>query len=170
MPNVSYAKEHVKVADELFIILALLHRENPHKEAFTIGEVIERARAEGLGAEEGSLRAHASGHAAANRPPGRNGKYRIAYVQEDKRVRLLRGSDYVHPDRHHKFYPEPGEIPKRYHELLEWAKQRREPSSVAASGTSGWLSGLRELRGLGKELWKGVDPDRYVRDLREGWE
>lgn len=25
------------------------------------------------------------------------------------------------------------------------------------------------LRGLGKEVWKGVDPDEYVEKLREGW-
>jgi len=26
------------------------------------------------------------------------------------------------------------------------------------------------LSGLGKEIWEGVDPDEYVRELREGWE
>jgi len=26
------------------------------------------------------------------------------------------------------------------------------------------------LSGLGKEVWEGVDPDAYVRGLREGWE
>jgi len=25
------------------------------------------------------------------------------------------------------------------------------------------------LRGLGKEAWRGVDPDEYVAALREGW-
>lgn len=25
------------------------------------------------------------------------------------------------------------------------------------------------LDGLGRGVWKGVDPDDYVRDLREGW-
>jgi hypothetical protein len=33
-----------------------------------------------------------------------------------------------------------------------------------------WLSGIRALAGLGKEIWAGVDADEYVRDLREGWE
>jgi len=28
---------------------------------------------------------------------------------------------------------------------------------------------LEELAGLGKDLWKGVNADRYVRDLRKGW-
>ena len=26
------------------------------------------------------------------------------------------------------------------------------------------------LSGLGKEIWAGIDPDHYVRQLREGWE
>ncbi len=26
------------------------------------------------------------------------------------------------------------------------------------------------LQGLGKDIWKGVDPDGYVKGLREGWE
>ncbi|MBI3990207.1 MAG: hypothetical protein HY347_11400 [candidate division NC10 bacterium] len=26
------------------------------------------------------------------------------------------------------------------------------------------------LSGLGKEIWEGVDPDEYVKELRSGWE
>jgi hypothetical protein len=33
-----------------------------------------------------------------------------------------------------------------------------------------WLESLFELEGLGKELWKDIDPDEFVRQLREGWE
>jgi len=32
------------------------------------------------------------------------------------------------------------------------------------------LEGLFEMEGLGKQYWKGVDPDEFVRKLREGWE
>ena len=28
---------------------------------------------------------------------------------------------------------------------------------------------IMELAGLGKEIWKGVDPDRYVREERPSW-
>ena len=111
MPTLGYVKDHVKVADELFLILALLQRENPQREAFTVGEMLERAKAEGLGARPESLRAHASGHAAANRPPGKNGKYRMVFVEADGRIRLLAPSDYVHPDRHQKMYPDRSDIP-----------------------------------------------------------
>jgi hypothetical protein len=29
---------------------------------------------------------------------------------------------------------------------------------------------LLELRGLGKEIWEGIDPDEYVRSLRHEWD
>jgi len=29
---------------------------------------------------------------------------------------------------------------------------------------------IMELHGLGKEIWKGVDPQAYVRNLREEWD
>ena len=29
---------------------------------------------------------------------------------------------------------------------------------------------ILELRGLGKEIWKGVDPQKYVDSLREEWD
>jgi hypothetical protein len=33
-----------------------------------------------------------------------------------------------------------------------------------------WLESLFEMEGLGREALAGVDPDEYVRKLREGWE
>ena len=32
------------------------------------------------------------------------------------------------------------------------------------------LKALLEMEGLGQEYWKDVDPDEFVRKLREGWE
>lgn len=171
MATLVYNKPHVKVADELYLIVALLHRENPTRDAFTIGEITDRAAREGLGAgrsDQRSLRQHAYEHAAANIPPGKNGgRYRMVFRQEDNRIRLLRSSDYVHPDRHQKFHPEPEDVPEAYRDLLEWARNRTETETNAPED---WLRGLRALRGLGKRIWEGVDPDEYVTKLREGWE
>ena len=170
--NSKYTKAGVKVADELFLVLALLHREHPEQEAFTICDIKRRASAEGIGAartDQRSLRIHAYEHAAANRPPGKGGKYRMVFRQEDNRIRLLRASDYVHPERHQKFYPDLQEIPPKYRELVEWAKEWQGKETGTKPGER-WLAGLHQLRGLGKDIWAGVDPDAYVRNLREGWE
>ncbi|MGP8261201.1 MAG: hypothetical protein ACLQM6_14760 [Acidobacteriaceae bacterium] len=161
----------MKVADELFLVLALLHREHPDKDAFEIGEVLARAAKEGLGenrTDQKSLRIHAYQHAAANMPPGHGGKYRMVFRERDNRIRLLAPTDYIHPDRHQKFYPSYEEIPEQYHELLDWAKRRCADRQEGAQ--TEWLAGLRKLTGLGKEIWAGIDPDAYVRSLREGWE
>ena len=29
---------------------------------------------------------------------------------------------------------------------------------------------ILELRGLGKEIWEGIDPDEYVRKERDSWD
>ena len=172
MAVAQYRKAHVKVADELFLVLALLHREHPERDAFEIGDVLARARQEGLGSsreDQRSLRLHAYQHAAANMPPDpRGGRYRIAFRERDNRIRLLTASDYVHPERHQKFFPAYEEIPDQYHELLDWAKRRHEHGKDGGSST--WLEGLHRLKGLGREIWQGTEPDAYVKGLREGWE
>jgi hypothetical protein len=103
--------------------------------------------------------------------------------------RLLMPGDEVHPERTGKIFPDPGDIPAKYLPLLDWAKKRYEDGSVGmpskphsthpapGGGTKAkpetperWLESLFELEGLGKEHWKNVDPDEFVRHLREGWE
>ena len=32
------------------------------------------------------------------------------------------------------------------------------------------LESLLRMEGLGQEYWKNVDPDEFVRKLREGWD
>jgi len=158
-----------KVADEAFIAIALLHREQPEREDFTISEIVERARKEGLGFPgelRPGVRVHATLHCVANRPPN-PGRYRMLYATGDRTRRLLLAGDNVHPERTGKIFPDPEDIPSQYHELIDWAKQRYG-QSVPSGGR--WLEGILQMRGLGRELWKGEDPDEYVRRLREGWE
>ena len=92
----------------------------------------------------------------------------MVFREHDNSIRLLSPTDYVHPARHQKFYPSPDEVPGKYHELLDWAKGRCE--GMTTEKATRWLEGLHQLKGLGKEIWKGIDADDYVRGLREGWE
>ena len=102
--------------------------------------------------------------------------------------RLLHPADEVHPGRTGKVFPDPGEFPEQYLPLVEWAKARFESArnfandrSLTSTNCSSdsiteskpadrWLESLFELEGLGKEHWKGIDPDEFVRQLREEWE
>jgi hypothetical protein len=166
--NTVYAKTGVKVADELFIAVALLTREHPDRLSFSIPEILERAKREGLGrhrSDQSSLKQHAYEHAAANVRPGR-GKYRMVYREKDNTIRLLQASDQVHPGRDGKEWPEETDIPERYVPLVRWAQERY--ASKRSEGKR-WLHDVLALRGLGKEIWKGVNADEYVSGLRGDW-
>ena len=157
----------IKVADETFIAAALLHREHPEREDFAISEIVDRARKENLFGElRPGVRVHATLHCVANRPPN-PGRYRMLYATGQSTRRLLLSGDDVHPQRTGKIYPDPEDVPPKYHELIEWAKQRYG-RQTAQRGR--WLDSVFQLFGLGKDLWRSEDPDEYVRKLREGWE
>lgn len=168
MPTV-YSKGGVKVADELFLIVALLTKEHPERASFTIPEILARAQREGLGkhrSDQGSLKQHAYEHAAANVPPGR-GKYRLVFREKDNTIRLLRPGDHIHPGRNGKEWPDERDVPEKYLVLVRWAQAR---FSKSKSDGKPWLHELLELRGLGKEIWKGINADEYVDKLRGDWQ
>ena len=161
-----YVKEEIKVADELFIAMALLQRENPDAEAFSVKEILTRAERVGLTEDQRpGLAVHAYKHAVANIKPD-PGKYKMLYKTTEGKLRLLHISDDVHPERTGKIWPEKAEVPTRYHELIDWAQKqygKEKPSS------NRWLDGVRQMRGMGKKLWAGEDADAYVAKLREEW-
>ena len=157
----------IKVADEVFVATALLHRENPDREDFTISEIVNRASKENLfGDLRPGVRVHASTHCVANRPPNPN-RARMLYATGERTRRLLRSEDEVHPERTGKIWPNENDLPPQYRELVEWAKQRYGKSSPRKTR---WLEGIFQMEGMGRELWRGEDADEYVRKLRENWE
>jgi hypothetical protein len=157
----------IKVLDEVFIATALLHREHPDRQDFTISEIVERAARENLfGKPRPGVRAYASSHCVANRPPSPN-RYGILYATGERTRRLLLAGDDVHPARSEKIFPNLEDIPPRYHELVEWSRKRYRKGT---SKPVRWLEGLLQMAGTGRDHWKGEDPDEYVRKLREGWE
>lgn len=155
----------LKVADETWIATALLHREHPDREDFAEEEIVTRARNENiLGSLRPGVSVHVNTHSVANRPPSPAG-LRMLYETRRGMRRLYREADPSHPDRHGKITPKREEIPQRYTYLLDWYQ-----SEYAGTGKAGWLSGIFEMIGAGKEVFAGEDPDAYVRRLREGWE
>ncbi|MGO8759127.1 MAG: hypothetical protein ACLQG3_13475 [Terracidiphilus sp.] len=179
----------VGLAAEVFVATALLHREQPGRSEFTIQEIVNRAAQENIaGRIRSGLNVHASLHCVANRAPN-PAKHRMLFATGKHTRRLLLPEDEVHPGRTGKIFPETDDLPEEYWPLLQWAKTRyqeampgaRAGASAGETGTSKeqqrasgtpqrWLESLFELEGLGQEYWKGVDPDEFVRKLREGWE
>lgn len=162
-----YKKLDIKVADEVFIATALLHRENPARRDFTVREIVDRARRENIYGElRPGVQIHAFLHCVANRPPN-SVRVRMLYATDKGHRRLLSSGDEIHPERTGKIWPDPAEVPLKYRELIEWVKQQYGTDQPAKTR---WLDGAFQFIGLGKELWQGEDPDEYIRKLREGWE
>lgn len=160
-------KPSVKVADEAWIATALLHHENPSREDFTVQEIVDRAAKEAITGElRPGVYVHARQHCVANRPPS-PGRYRMLFATGKHSRRLFRQGDSYHPDRDgSKVVPAKEEIPAEYHHLVDWYFTEYVTRRSDAENTDPIL----QLRGLGKEIWAGEDPDGYVRRLRQGWE
>lgn len=159
-------RARLRVAEEVWVATALLHRDNPRRKDFTIDEIVERVRREAGGRKlRASVYAHVVQHCVANKPPSPS---RLRYLIETRpgyRKLFRRGYGWhFYRDRGRKV-PRLEALPQRYHDLLHWYEReynvmtpkRMEKDSILA------------LRGLGKHIWAGVDPDEYVRELREGW-
>jgi hypothetical protein len=156
----------LKVADEVWIAAALLHRERPDSGDFAIEEIVQRVQQENL---YGSLRAgvyvHVVQHCVANRPPN-PGRYRILYETTEGRRRLFRKGDAEHPGRRDaKSTPAGSDLPLGYKGLLTWYESWCVESANRAVGSDPLLS----LVGSGRELWAEEHADEYVDRLRAGW-
>ena len=123
---------YIKVADEVWIATALLHRENPQAADFGIGEIVARVVEEHISGElRPGVQAHVSVHAVANKPPN-PGRYRLLMETRRGRRRLFRPGDPAHPNRAGgKTTPNPQDLPPKYRDLLRWYEE--EYSSAAAN-------------------------------------
>ena len=154
----------LKVADEIWIATALLHRDHPERSDFSIREIIDRVARENLTtAVRGSVHVHITQHCVANRPPNPAG-YRILLETSYGRRRLYRPGDPYHPDRRGRVIPERQHLPARYLPLLDWYE-----SNYTRQATQKEPDPLLALRGSGRELWADEHADAYVKRLREGW-
>lgn len=161
------ATVELKVADEVWIATALLHRENPKQADFSVEEIVERARAEGAHERfRPGVYVHINQHCVANREPN-PGRYRMLLETGKNRRRLFRSGDWYNPQREGaKIIPEKTEIPEKYHELLQWYENVYKRTGSDSKEKDPLLS----LRGSGKKLWADEHADEYVRRLREAWE
>jgi hypothetical protein len=160
-------ERELKVADEVWIATALLHREHPEATDFGIQEIVERAQREGLYKPlRRGVYVHAVQHCVANRAPN-PGRYRMLIETRPARRRLFRVGDSYDPRREGaKMVPHEEDMPHGYRGLLSWY----ERWSMSATNDLLKNDPLLALRGSGKQIWAGEHADDYVRRLREAWE
>ena len=154
------------VADEAWLGLALLHREQTEKESFTAREILDRIKSERASPElRPGLQPHIYLQNVANLPPN-SARYRMFYKLPDDTYRLYRPGDPTHPSRKGKMTPAREEFPDKYHYLLDWYEHEycdREKNMKEEDDP------ILSMRGVGKEIWAGTDADEYVRSLRANW-
>ena len=158
---------NIKVADEVWVVVALLHREHRKQADFTIEQIMERATKEANGeALRPGVYVHVVQHCVANRPPN-PGRYRMLFETAPGRRRLFRSGDVYDPAREGaKTVPEWDEIPRQYAPLLDWYENWSRDDVEERIKNDPLLA----LYGDGKDLWAGEHADEYVRRIREGWE
>ena len=116
----------ISCAVEVFLAIALLHRENPERQDFTIQEIVNRVARENLaGALRSGISVHASQHCVANKAPNPL-KHRMLYATGKHTRRLALPNDIAHPDRTGKIFPDAGDVPEGYRPVVDWAKKRFE--------------------------------------------
>jgi hypothetical protein len=160
--------EHaLKVADEVWVATALLHKEHPSHPDFSVEEIVERAKSEHPSEDlRPGVYIHAQMHCVANKPPN-PGRYRMLFETRPKHRRLyLPGDVYDQKREGAKTIPEREELPEKYRPLLQWYGEwsKSQPSR------KGRFDALLALRGSGRDLWADEHADEYVNRLREGWE
>ena len=158
----------IKVADEVWLAAATLHRRHPDREDFTVAEIVAQAETEnatGAQSLRPGVQIHAYLHCVANRKPN-PARLRMLTETSRGRRRLYRPGDPCHPDRGSgKHIPDRGEVPPAYGELIDWYRR-----DYAGTGAQPAADPILSLLGLGKEIWADEDADAYVSRLREGWE
>jgi hypothetical protein len=165
-------KPSLKVADEVWIAMAMLHRRSPERPDFSIEEIMEFATAAKelrmLGPVRPGFYVHVVQHCVANRPPN-PGRYRMLVETAAGRRRLFCPGDSYHPLREGgKTYPKPEELPENWFRgLLSWY---HDTWCFEALKRATEDDPLLALYGSGKKIWANEHADEYVKRLREGWE
>jgi hypothetical protein len=125
---------NILVADEAWLATALLHRENPRAEDFSLEDIRERSVKEFHDHRPGVWQ-HIVSHCVASNPPN-PAQYRMLHTSARGRRRLYREGDPVHPERRGKMYPEKRDLPERYRPLVDWYLTEYSSANGAARGSS----------------------------------
>lgn len=156
----------LKVADEVWLVTALLHREQADRIDFAVNEIVERAERELIvGHVRPGVRVHALLHCVANLAPN-PARHRMLFATGKLTRRLYREGDPYHPSRKGKIVPAREDVPAEYRDLLEWYHSEYASRKHGVPQEDPLLA----LRGSGRSLWSDEHADDYVRRLREGWE
>jgi hypothetical protein len=159
--------DQLKVADQCWVALAKLHKENPQRLGFRPEEILRRVQRDSAEPLRPGVKTHISAHNVANVPPN-PGNYRMFFREVDGSYRLFRAGDPAHPARTGKIAPRPSDLPADLLPLLEWY-EKDYCARAHKTETGQQLDPVLALLGVGKHLWQDESGDEFVRRERTGW-
>jgi hypothetical protein len=166
----SVTTSELRLADRIWLAVAMLHQQFPGATAFSKLEIREELEKSELanGTNPASVNAHLKQHLVANVPPS-TGKYTMLFETGVGFLRLYRPGDSIDPRRRSgrasKYMPKREEVPSQYHPILDWYEEwcRKQGTSSAVD----WeRDPLIRLSGSGKHIWADEHADEYVERLR----
>jgi hypothetical protein len=169
--TITTAKQAIKVADEVWLVVAMLHQQHPEQPDFSVEQIMQFATTvpelRRLLPLRPGFYVHVVQHCVANRPPN-PGRYRMLFETALGRRRLFRPGDPYHPLREgSKTAPRSEDLPENWFRgLLTWYRDW----CAEFAGRAQRQDPLLALYGSGKDLWADEPADEYIRRLREGWE
>ena len=121
---------------EVWIATALLHRQHPNRDDFTVREIVQQAEAKKLTGRplRPGVQVFAYLHGVANKAPN-PGRDRILVETSKGRRRLFRPGDSYHPRRGGRAIPRADEIPAQYVELIYWYRRSTWARSIEVPPT-----------------------------------
>ena len=155
---------HMRLADEVFVVLAWLHQKNPDREDFSTKEILTQADILLGGEVRKGFATHVSSHCVANSKPNPDQECMLFATGHGRRRLLLKGDD-IHPLRNGDTFPDLQNIDIKFHDLIIWAIHRYDTSGPR----SGRYDSLLALEGTGQHIWADEHADEYVARLRSDW-
>jgi hypothetical protein len=156
----------ITIADEVWIALATLHKNRPARTSFSEREIKDQVEFQRIHPVlRTGVQWHINLHCVANLAPN-PAKLRMLYRLPDGTLRLYRPGDDFHPQRTGRTHPRASDLPPSYTELLSWYLS--EYCAATPSGTADAIERdpVLAMKGVGKEVWEGIDADAFVRQLR----
>ena len=156
----------MRAATQVWLGLALLHREQGRDADFTRLDIEKRIAAEPWsgGVERSTIAAHVAGHCVGSARPSPD-RDRMLTRTARGRYRLYRPGDSVHPGRESgRILPDAGDVPRSLRYLLGWY----EDTYVGHSRERAMEELITGMRASG--IWRGVHPDAFILEQRASWD
>ncbi|MFN0148772.1 MAG: hypothetical protein ACKVT1_19895 [Dehalococcoidia bacterium] len=156
----------MKAATQVWLGLALLHREHGRNADFTRFDIERRIAAEPWagGVTPSTIAAHVAGHCVGSARPSPD-RDRMLTRTTRGRYRLYRPGDSVHPGRASgRMMPDAADLPPSLTYLLAWY----EDTYAGRSRERAMDELIAGMRASG--IWRRIDPDAFIREQRASWD